>query len=179
MDNQRQQDGMHGAPLFLTVNLSARQLEDPDLLSLLAQHVQLLQGRNCRLKLEITESLMIGHVPAMQAFIARCRVLGVQVVLDDFGTGYCSLSYLHLFEVHTMKLDRSFVRGMAVSDAAEKVVRGVVGIAHHLGLDIVAEGVESPEQAEQSRSLGVDYAQGYHFGRPMPLSQAIKRLRPV
>ena len=164
-------------PLFLTVNLSARQIDDPNLLPALSRQVARLEGLGCRIKLEVTESLMIGNVVGMQAFIAHCRALGVQVVLDDFGTGYCSLSYLHLFEVHTMKLDRSFVRGMAVSDASEKVVKGVTGIAHSLGLDIVVEGVETADQAAQARGLGIDYAQGYYFGRPAPLADALAALQ--
>ncbi len=164
-------------PLFLTVNLSARQLTGSELLPALTRQVRRLEGRDCRIKLEITESLMIGNVVEVQAFIARCRELDVHVVLDDFGTGYCSLSYLHLFEVHTMKLDRSFVRGMAVSDASEKVVRGVTRIAHDLGLKVVVEGVERLEEADQAASLGIDYVQGYFYGRPVPLAEAIKKLK--
>lgn len=164
-------------PLFLTVNLSARQLTDPELLPALAEQAKKLKGRDCRIKLEITESLMIGNVVAVQAFIARCRELGLGVVLDDFGTGYCSLSYLHLFEVHTMKLDRSFVRGMAVSEASEKVVRGVTRMAHDLGLTVVVEGVERLDEADQAASLGIDYVQGYFYGRPMPLTDALGKLQ--
>ena len=169
--------GARSEPLFLTVNLSARQLTDPELLPALGEQVKKLKGRDCRIKLEITESLMIGNVVEVQAFIARCRELGVQIVLDDFGTGYCSLSYLHLFEVHTMKLDRSFVRGMAVSDASEKVVLGVTRMAHDLGLTVVVEGVEGLAEADQAASLGIDYVQGYFYGRPAPLADAIKKLK--
>lgn len=168
--------GRRSEPLFLTVNLSARQLSDPELLPALARQVEKLKGRDCRIKLEITESLMIGNVVEVQAFISRCRELGVQIVLDDFGTGYCSLSYLHLFEVHTMKLDRSFVRGMAVSDASEKVVLGVTRMAHDLGLNVVVEGVERIEEADQAAALGIDYVQGYFYGRPAPLADALKKL---
>ncbi|MES2684523.1 MAG: EAL domain-containing protein [Pseudomonadota bacterium] len=164
-------------PMFLTVNLSARQLSDPELLPALAEQVKKLEGRDCRIKLEITESLMIGNVVEVQAFIARCRELGVEIVLDDFGTGYCSLSYLHLFEVHTMKLDRSFVRGMAVSDASEKVVLGVTRMAHDLGLSVVVEGVEGLAEADQAAGLGIDYVQGYFYGRPAPLADALKKLK--
>lgn len=166
-----------GEPLFLTVNLSARQLGDPLLLPALAVQVEKLRGRSCRMKLEITESLMIGNVVQVQAFIRRCRELGVQVVLDDFGTGYCSLSYLHLFEVHTMKLDRSFVQGMAVSAVSEKVVRGVTRMAHDLGLDVVVEGVESLAEADQAAALEIDFVQGYYYGRPAPLHEALAKLR--
>lgn len=172
-------DDPSAPPLFMTVNLSARQMEDVELLPALARHAERLRGRNCRLKLEVTESLMIGNVVLMQALITSIRELGMQVVLDDFGTGYCSLSYLHLFEVHTMKLDRSFTRGMAVSEASRKVVAGVAGIAHALGLDIVIEGVETADQAEQAGQLGVDYAQGYFFGRPAPVEEALARLAPA
>lgn len=176
LDDARRRAEPTAPPLFMTVNLSARQLEDPELLPALARHAERLRGQGCRLKLEVTESLMIGNVVLMQALIASVRQLGMHVVLDDFGTGYCSLSYLHLFEVHTMKLDRSFVRGMAVSEASQKVVGGIVGIAHALGMDVVVEGVETDEQAAQARALGVDYAQGYHFGRPVPLAESLPLL---
>lgn len=178
-DSLLEMDAAAGArtePLFVTVNLSARQLTDPELLPALSTQVEKLKGRNCRIKLEVTESLMIGNVVEVQLFIARCRELGVHVLLDDFGTGYCSLSYLHLFQVHTMKLDRSFVRGMAVSDASEKVVRGVTRMAHDLGLNVVVEGVERLEEADQAAALGIDYVQGYFYGRPAPLVDALKKL---
>ena len=177
-DDARGAKAAGASPLFMTVNLSARQMEDPELLPALARHAERLRGRNCRLKLEVTESLMIGNVVLMQALIASIRELGMHVVLDDFGTGYCSLSYLHLFEVHTMKLDRSFTRGMVVSEASRKVVSGVAGIAHALGLDIVVEGVESADQAEQASRLNIDFAQGYFFGRPAPIEDALARLAP-
>lgn len=163
-------------PLFVTVNLSARQLGDETLLPALAAQVARLKGRRSRIKLEVTESLMISNVVAMQAFISPCRELDVDVLLDDFGTGYCSLSYLHLFEVQTMKLDRSFVRGMAVSDASEKVVLGVTRMAHDLGLSVVVEGVERLEEADQAAAIGIDYVQGYLYGRPLPLADALRRL---
>ena len=176
LDDARRKADPSAAALFMTINLSARQLDDPELLPALGVAAERLRGRDCRLKLEVTESLMIGNVVLMQSLIESVRALGIHVVLDDFGTGYCSLSYLHLFRVHTMKLDRSFVRGMAVSEASEKVVRGVVGIAHALELDVVVEGVETAEQAEQARALGIDYAQGFFFGRPVPLAEALALL---
>lgn len=164
-------------PLFLNVNLSARQLNDPELLPALAQQVKKLKGRDCRIKLELTESLMIGNVDEVRRFIASCRELGLQMVLDDFGTGYCSLSYLHQFDVHTMKLDRSFVLGMGVSVASEKVVHGVTRMAHDLGMTVVVEGVERLEEADQAARLGIDYVQGYLYGRPAPLADALKYLK--
>lgn len=178
LDEVRQATKPSAPPLFMTVNLSARQLEDPELLPALARQAERLRGRDCRLKLEVTESLMIGNVVLMQALIDSVRALGMHVVLDDFGTGYCSLSYLHLFKVHTMKLDRSFVRGMAVSEASQKIVKGVVGIAHALGLDVVVEGVETADQAAQAQALSIDYAQGYFFGRPVALADALSLLTP-
>lgn len=176
LDSLLQMDAISDEPLFLSVNLSARQLTDPALLPTLAREVKRLEGRRCKLKLEITESLMIGNVAEVQVFIAACQELGVHVVLDDFGTGYCSLSYLHLFDVDTMKLDRSFVRGMAVSQSSEKVVLGVTRMAHDLGLDVVVEGVERDDEADQAAALGIDYAQGFLFGRPASLADALLKL---
>ncbi len=169
--------GPSTAALFMTINLSARQLSDPNLLPLLAVQVQRLAGRQCQIKLELTESLMISNVSQVQRLIAGCRALGMDVVLDDFGTGYCSLSYLHLFEVQTMKLDRSFTVGMAVSSASEKIVSGITRLAHDLGLQVVIEGVERLEDADQAQRLGIDYVQGFFYGRAAPLAIALAQIK--
>lgn len=159
-------------PLFVTVNLSARQLQDAQLLPELRQIAERLKGQRGRLKLELTESLMIGCVEPVQQWVQQCHELGFDVVLDDFGTGYSSLAYLHRFDADTMKLDRAFVVAMHGNAAAETVVRGVIRMAHELQMNIVAEGIEMPESAEQLRALGVEYAQGYYFGKPMTLAAA-------
>jgi EAL domain-containing protein (putative c-di-GMP-specific phosphodiesterase class I) len=94
------------------------------------------------------------------------RALGVRVSLDDFGTGYCSLSYLQQFPVDTLKIDRSFVARIGETDGPEEIIRLLVGLARTLGLDIVAEGIETSGQLQYLAALGCSYGQGYYFSRP-------------
>jgi len=96
------------------------------------------------------------------------RDLGVRLVLDDFGTGYSSLAYLRQLPLDTIKVDRTFVAGLGEDPAADPIVRAVVSLAHGLGIDVVAEGIETDEQLAQVRAAGCDRAQGYRFARPMP-----------
>jgi EAL domain-containing protein (putative c-di-GMP-specific phosphodiesterase class I) len=99
------------------------------------------------------------------------QTLGVAWSLDDFGTGYSSLSYLHRLQVDTVKVDRSFVSRIGRDDGAE-MVRAIVAIAHNMGMDVVAEGVETAEQLEWLRSIGCEYAQGFYFSRPVDSATA-------
>ena len=95
-----------------------------------------------------------------------CRSIGVAWSLDDFGTGYSSLSYLHRLHVDTVKVDRSFVSRIGADDGSE-MVRAIAALAHNLGMDVVAEGVETAEQLERLRAIGCEYAQGFYFSRPV------------
>ena len=119
------------------------------------------------LKLEITESAFIGDVDAAQATLGRAQSIGVAWSLDDFGTGYSSLGCLHRLQVDTVKVDRSFVSRVASEANAGEMVRAIVALAHNLGKDLVAEGVETAEQLAHIRALGCDAAQGFFFSRPV------------
>jgi EAL domain-containing protein (putative c-di-GMP-specific phosphodiesterase class I) len=103
--------------------------------------------------------------------LAQIKALGVHLLLDDFGTGYSSLSYLHNFRFDTLKLDRSFVARVDSSTKHAEIVRTIVSLARALGMDVVAEGVETPAQVAQLQMLNCDYAQGYYFARPMDAPQ--------
>ena len=124
-----------------------------------------------RLKLEVTESLLAQDPEQAVAVLHRLRALGVRIALDDFGTGYSSLSYLRRFPFHQLKIDRAFIRDIADPDAAA-IVRAVVGIGERLGMGIVAEGVETPEQLELVRREGCSQVQGYLFSKPLPAIEA-------
>lgn len=154
-------------PLTMAVNLSARQFGQPDL-------VRYVEGvlRQCNLdprylKLEITESVIMGNADAATAMLLQLKELGVKLSIDDFGTGYSSLSYLHRFPINSLKIDRSFVSRMDVSDENEEIVRTIVTLAHNLKMDVIAEGVETAEQLAHLRALECHYGQGYYFGGPM------------
>ena len=155
-------------PLMVGVNLSARQLRHPGLLE---QVVEVLQesGLDPRwLTLEVTESGMVEEGERHIGTLRKLRDLGVGFALDDFGTGYSSLAYLKRLPVGMLKIDRSFVERIGEDAEDEVLLEGVVGIAHGLGLRVLAEGVETPEQLARVRNLGCDLAQGIYFSEPLP-----------
>jgi len=155
-------------PFQVAVNLSALQFRD----ALLAQRVQalLLDGGlpAQRLELEITESCTMGNPEGAIATTEQLRRLCIEVSIDDFGTGYSSLSYLKRFKVAKLKIDQSFVRDLHVDPDDRAIVRAIIGLADHLGMRTVAEGVETAEQLAWLREHGCNAAQGYFFSRPLP-----------
>lgn len=159
-------------PLFVTVNLSIRQFADPDLFSVLEQALRAEALEPSRVKLEITESLVMSNMNASLALLQRCKQLGCKLAVDDFGTGYSSLSYLHKFPMDTLKLDRSFIKEVASDEQAMKIVRAVSNLANELGMETVVEGIETADQAETCRKIGIRYAQGFHYSAALPLKEA-------
>ncbi len=159
------------APRVICVNVSSKQFADDDLINQV-QNVLLESGLHpSSLKLEITESAFLGDFRRAQMTLRRLQMLGVAWSLDDFGTGYSSLSYLHRLHVDTVKVDRSFVSRIGLDEGSE-MVRVIAGIAHNLGMDVVAEGVETVDQLEWLRAIGCEYAQGYYFSRPVDVTTA-------
>ncbi|WP_428563297.1 MAG: putative bifunctional diguanylate cyclase/phosphodiesterase [Solidesulfovibrio sp. DCME] len=160
--------GLLGArPFFMSVNLSARQFSQPDLVK---QIVSALRSENmdpADLKLEITESVLMEHPESAMPKLRGLRELGVRIGIDDFGTGYSSLSYLQRFPIDTLKVDRAFVSGME-EHGNRAIVRSVIGLAHSLGYDVVAEGIETANQLTDLAGLGCDLGQGFHYARPQP-----------
>jgi diguanylate cyclase (GGDEF)-like protein/PAS domain S-box-containing protein len=155
-------------PLTVSVNLSARQFQHPGLLEDVASALAESGLPPELLKLEVTESVaMDSGVGTIQTFQAL-RGLGVRLAIDDFGTGYSSLAYLKRFPVDTLKIDRSFVDGVASDEQDAAIVRSVVALARTLGLRVTAEGIETPSQLEALRALSCDEGQGYFFQRPQP-----------
>jgi diguanylate cyclase (GGDEF)-like protein len=157
-----------GRPMSVAVNLSARNLLDRELPADVARVLQRHGLAPERLVLEITETTMMSELDVVEDVLAQLRRLGVELSVDDFGTGYSSLAFLQRVRVNEVKVDRSFVAGLADSDSDRALVRATVQLAHSLGARAVGEGVEDEALASILRDLGCDYGQGYHLGRPMP-----------
>ncbi|WP_442934607.1 putative bifunctional diguanylate cyclase/phosphodiesterase [Micromonospora sp. CPCC 205739] len=157
-----------GLDVPISVNLSARSLLDPRLPAEIADALRRHQVPPQRLVLEITETVVMSELEVIDEVLATVRAMGVQLAVDDFGTGFSSLTFLTRIAVDELKVDRSFVIRMAESPEAAAIVRTTVGLAHELGLRVVAEGVETAEQRLALAELGCTAAQGYHFFKPMP-----------
>jgi len=165
------------AGLGMAVNISAHQLRSPDLLRVVAQTLSEHRLNGSDLELEITESAAMEDPEACIAQLNALEQLGVRLSIDDFGTGYSSLSYLKRLPVHSLKLDRSFVRDIETDPNDVAICVATIALAHSLGLTVVAEGIETVAQREFLQSQHCDYFQGYLFGRPMPASEALGLLR--
>ena len=154
-------------PLVLSVNLSARQFQQPSLVPDIAWLLQQTGLRPDCLKLEITESVVMHDAPATLARLYALKDLGVQLAIDDFGTGYSSLSYLKRFPIDVLKIDQGFVRGLGGDADDTAIVRAIITVAKNLNLSVTAEGIETAEQVSLLRELGCDRGQGYYFARPL------------
>jgi diguanylate cyclase (GGDEF)-like protein len=156
-----------GTSLTISVNLSARQLQQPALVEEIAAVLQDTRLDPGALRLEITETVVMHDAPTTLAKLEALKALGVQLAIDDFGTGYSSLGYLKRFPVDTLKIDRSFVKGIGGDVEDSAIVRAVITVAKSLNLSVTAEGIETAEQLEQLRALGCDHGQGYFFAKPL------------
>jgi diguanylate cyclase (GGDEF)-like protein len=160
--------------LSLSVNLSARQVAQPDLLDRIKEALTNSKLNPHCLKLEITESVVMENAEAAALMFKQLRLLGVQLSIDDFGTGYSSLSYLHRFPLNYLKIDRSFVSRLT-TDHDNAIIRTISTLAHNLGMEVIAEGIETEEQYRQLRMLGCEYGQGFLFSHPVD-DQGVRRL---
>ena len=176
-------------PLRLAVNLSPGQFMQDDLVGSVERILSETGLDPTRLDLEVTEGLLIKDAEAALATLEQLKALGVRISMDDFGTGYSSLSYFRMFPFDKVKIDRSFVHDMVGNSQAQAIIRSVIGLGHGLGVPVVAEGVETPEQLEALRAEGCDQVQGYLISRPNPISHfegvvlardggAVAQLRP-
>ncbi len=161
-------------PLFITVNLSSKQFSQNALISTFAMILQETGVKPQSVKLEITESVVMENIETATEMLRQLRSLGVKLAIDDFGTGYSSLSYLHRFPIDTLKIDRSFVTRMSENNENTEIVRTIVVLAQNLGMDVVAEGVETNEQLVLLQKLGCENGQGYFFSKPVNADGAEK-----
>ncbi len=155
-----------GKPPYVAVNLSARQFRDPQLLETVRAALAGSRVDPSLIRLEITESAVMQDVEHTERWLGALKALGVRLSVDDFGTGYSSLAYLKRFPIDTLKIDRSFVRDLPEDRDDLAISRAVIDLARGLGMDVVAEGIETREQAEVLAANGCVFAQGFYFGRP-------------
>lgn len=158
--------------LTVAVNLSGKQFSQPGLILQIQRILQKTGINSGGLKIELTESVVMDNAESASKILSQLRELGMQLSVDDFGTGYSSLSYLHRFPINTLKVDQSFVCNMGASGENCEIVRAIVTLAHSLGLDVVAEGIETEQQLTQLRNLGCEYGQGYLFSKPVDVAAA-------
>ncbi|MEW5774920.1 MAG: EAL domain-containing protein [Thermodesulfobacteriota bacterium] len=158
--------------LSVSVNLAVRQLQKPGIVEDVAQALAATGADPSLIKLEVTESGVMGNVAQALEVMRGLHGLGVSLAIDDFGTGYSSLSHLARFPFDFLKVDMSFVRAMHDNPESLAIVETIVGLAHSLGKQIIAEGVETPQQLAALRQLGCQYGQGYLFARPLPRGEA-------
>ncbi|MFD0988380.1 EAL domain-containing protein [Methyloligella solikamskensis] len=166
-------------PLFVSVNVSSRQLFRQDLV----QEIRHLLARETvprgTLRLEITESLIMENPERATEMLEWLQSFGARIALDDFGTGYCSLSYLHRFPCDTIKVDRSLVRDGGMSGTSPLILKSIIALAHDLEKEVVAEGIETEEHAAYLRSLGCEFGQGFYYGEPMSVKHVAALLHAL
>jgi predicted signal transduction protein with EAL and GGDEF domain len=158
--------------LALTVNISSRQFAQPDLVARIGNALQASGVDAGRLKVEITESLIVQNQDTAADMLGGIRDLGCSVCLDDFGTGYSSLNYLLRFPIDTLKVDRSFLADLGRGARNSEIVLAVIGLAQRLGLDVIAEGVENERQRAHLVDLGCVFGQGFLFAKPLAADRA-------
>ena len=161
-------DELPEVPLVMSVNLSARQFAQPTLVDDVRVTLEASRLPADRLELEITESVLLDEGEDSARAVRALRDLGIKLVLDDFGTGYSSLSYLRRLPLDTIKIDRSFIEGIDDENSNLPIVQAIIALAHGLGIEVVAEGIETVEQVARLRELVCDRGQGYFYARPQP-----------
>jgi diguanylate cyclase (GGDEF)-like protein len=174
-----QRESPQDPPMLLAVNLSTRQLRDPGLVEAFRRIIVETGIDPTCVCLELTETVLMEDPGVYLQPLRDLKALGLQLAVDDFGTGHASLTYLKRFPFDVLKIDRSFVRGLGRNPADRAIVKGVIDLAHALGLQVVAEGIEDRDHLVELRALGCDLAQGYHFARPLPAEAISALLAPA
>ncbi len=159
------------AELQIAVNVSAKQFHQVSFVEEVRNLVTEFGFPPSRLKLELTESLLLDNIGDSIQYMQALRALGIQFSMDDFGTGYSSLTYIKRLPIDQLKIDQSFVRDLPADRDDEVIVQAIIAMAHSLHLEVIAEGVETEEQRAFLEAQGCYAFQGYLFGRPMPIEQ--------
>lgn len=162
--------------MYICINLSVKQFSQPDLIDQIDQVLQETGLEGCHLKLEITESAIMNNSTSASEILEQLSDRNIQLSIDDFGTGYSSLSYLHHFPVNTLKIDRSFINSMAQTHKTPAIVQAIITLAHNLGMDVVAEGIETAEQQQRLKDLACNCGQGDLFSRPVDPQAVVEML---
>ncbi|MEM9272490.1 MAG: EAL domain-containing protein [Cyanobacteria bacterium P01_F01_bin.143] len=161
-------------PIKISVNLSVRQFQQPNLVATIARILEETQLDPCYLELEITESITMDDTELAKTILTELHDMGISLSMDDFGTGYSSLGYLRQFPFHTLKIDRSFVKDLHPNSQDIAIVNAVIALGQGLELNVVAEGVETEKLRDLLKNLGCEYIQGYFFSRPVPAIEATR-----
>ena len=172
-----QQEHPRVPPLVMCVNLSAKQLRRPDLAETVEGILEETGLEARSLSLDVTETVYIKALEGNTLAVDRLKKLGVGIAIDDFGVEYSSLSYLKRLSADVLKIDKTFVKGFGEDIEDTAIVRMIIELAHTLGMEVVAEGVESEEQKDLLREMGCDFAQGFHLSKPLPTEAASSFLR--
>mgnify|MGYP000878474127 CR=1 FL=1 len=162
---------------FISINVSGRQISNSDLIPQIKKVIKQTGVKPSSIHLEITENTLIEGSEATIRKFEQLHELGIHLAIDDFGTGYSSLAYLQHFPVQTLKIDQSFIRGIGIKKSSLNVIKSMITLAHDLGLEIVAEGIETPSQLEELKKIGCDLAQGYLLSLPLSVDSAETFLR--
>src|SRR5262249_17217432 len=165
---------------FMSINVSSKQFLQLDLVEQITRILTETGLAPGSLRLEITESVILENTEPVKTVLQRLKTLGIRLSIDDFGTGYSSLSYLHRFPIDTLKIDRSFVDQMGADVESAAIVQTIITLAHHLRMEVIAEGLETTEQLTQLRALDCEYGQGYLFFNPADCEsvQSFLKARP-
>ncbi|MBB3214211.1 diguanylate cyclase (GGDEF)-like protein [Herbaspirillum sp. Sphag1AN] len=169
----RELRALTGEHVVIAVNIAPRQFLHPDFLPKIERLLQATQIEPTSLELEITEGAVMEQTESAIKQLHHLRALGLKLSIDDFGTGYSSLSYLKRFPINKLKIDQSFVRQLKPHSQDSAIVEAVIGLGHTLGIDVIAEGVETHEQREWLKRLSCDEIQGYYYSRPLPCAQVL------
>ncbi len=166
-----------GQPLSISINISFKQLAEPDLAADVERILAKTKLTPATLRLEVTESSIMENAQMAIVTLQRLKLLGIGLEIDDFGTGYSSLSYLRQLPFDTVKIDQSFVRKMGTADDTSEIVGTILNLARSLGMDVVAEGVETKDQLARLTAMGCSLGQGYYFSRPVEAERALQLIR--
>ena len=166
----------HHSSLLISVNLSGRQFSQPDLVEQIEQTIEMTGLNRHNLKLEITESMVMDDIEDAIILLDQLKSMGLHLSMDDFGTGFSSFSYLHRFPMDTLKVDRSFVSTMTKGNKNIEIVSTIIMLGHKLGMDVIAEGIETEAEMKILQNLKCEYGQGYFFAKPVSTTDATKLL---
>ena len=164
-------DGMLPEQCSLSVNLSPRQFTDKNLVPQIRRVLEANELPPYQLEIELTESMLMLNTDHTRSLLRSLKKIGLKLSVDDFGTGYSSLAYLKQFELDALKIDKQFIDHLTTSRKDEAIARSIIQLGHNLGMQVIAEGVETADQVEVLQHLGCDVVQGFYFGRPVPASE--------